>query len=209
MVRFAHRPRKFSRPHCHRTAMLALATASPCSTSFRPFGCLPLRVAVRWRYRDGEHQGRAPRGFEAACGPHRTGNRIFVCEIGRFLPQGRPHRGPARFFDGNTADERHPSAAFYRPLWRVLGLAPETLPFRRGTGGRAARAAKPGSAAARSHAQPSGEHGEDRENPPLAAALGAEPPAFIQAQSPKIAPRSRPIFRAGRKSLAGTASGCR
>ncbi len=111
---------------CHRTAMLALATASPCSTSFRPFGCLPLRVAVRWRYRDGEHQGPPAAGFDLACGPHRTGNRKdffrgrsrLVCEgrRRRFPRQGWPHRGAAGFFLRGTPQTEQAPQRVSMPL---------------------------------------------------------------------------------------------
>jgi hypothetical protein len=79
MVRFAHRPRKFSRPHLpsYRHARYGNGFA------VLRFAAAPTGACrCAWRCVEGIGTGnildRASRGFEATCGPHRTGNRFPI-----------------------------------------------------------------------------------------------------------------------------------
>jgi hypothetical protein len=90
--------------------MLALATALPSFASLRPYGCLPLRVAVRDRYRGGEHQDRAARGFEAACGLHRTGNKLFNLERALIPIQRLPAQASSLSDDNQAHPVKRPRA---------------------------------------------------------------------------------------------------
>ena len=115
MVRFAHRPRKFSRPHCHRTAMLALSTAyGRPPLRYGPTG--DCRCACRCVGGIGTGNIKRPRFARVRSGLRPASNREqdFCLRVKRrILRQGWPHRGAAGFFDQNTVDEMRPSAAVY------------------------------------------------------------------------------------------------